>query len=297
MIYFVLAITAISLLLYLTESSWGSVLSAKRNDLVFENRLQEYGAYQIRKDHPRTMFIALFLSTGGALGLGWALTGFSNEVPKLPEIPTSNWITVTLDDDVVDMVEQKKAVNNGGAAAPPQQIESTPSVAQTDPNNVEVVENELVKPWETEPTSSELTVNPNPGTNLGGNGNGTETGQGTGDGEERKSNNEEKVEVVSQILPEFPGGHAAMQAFLKKHFRLTQLDIERGVTGTMWFTFVVKKDGSVANVTLARGIPYEDALAERAMKVIQSMPKWKPGMNGKDPVNVRYSIPIRIEVK
>jgi protein TonB len=298
MIYFVLAVTALSLLLYATESSWGSVLSAKRNDLVFENRLHEYGAYQIRKDHPRTMLISMFVATGLALGLGFAFSAFSTGTPQMPQLDMGSWIPVDLTDDkVVDMVEEKKAAKqDAGAAAPAKpQTQDLPSEENTE--TVEVVEDEPAKPW----VSAEITreaPSSTTATALGGSGNGTEGGTGAGKGKENEEGEGgEEVKAYAQILPEFPGGESAMRAFLKKHFRLTQMEIERGVTGTMWFTFVVRKDGSVSNVTLSRGIPHEDAMAERAMKVIQSMPVWKPGYTGDKPVNVRYSIPIKIELR
>jgi protein TonB len=243
------------------------------------------------------MIISMFVATGLALGLGLAFSSFSNGTPQIPQLNMGTWIPLDLSDDsVVDMVEQKKMEKEGGGAAQQEETKRAEAIDNANSEEVEVVEDEIVKPWIDE-RNTMTTQSSSSGSTLGGQGAGTGNGTGTGTGKEDENEGGDEVETYSQILPEFPGGYGAMQTFIKKHFRLSQLEIERGVSGTLWFTFVVRKDGTVSNVTLSRGIQYEDALAERALKVIQSMPTWKPGYTGDVPVNVRYSIPIRIEVK
>jgi hypothetical protein len=79
------------------NSSWENVLSPKRNHLVFEGRVKEYGAYQLRREQPRNMFIALFLSTGIVSTFFLLLQSGNNASPFVAR-PVSDeiWTLITL---------------------------------------------------------------------------------------------------------------------------------------------------------------------------------------------------------
>lgn len=113
------------------------------------------------------------------------------------------------------------------------------------------------------------------------------------------SGNEEAVDntpfVVVDQMPEFPGGDRAMLAFLGKTVKYPTIDLERGVSGTVYISFVVEKDGSIGNVTVLRGI--NESLDREAMRVVQSMPRWKPGKQGSQTVRVSYQVPITFKIQ
>lgn len=107
---------------------------------------------------------------------------------------------------------------------------------------------------------------------------------------------EEDDEEVFQFFqleekPEFPGGNAALLAYLQKNTHYPQIAKENDIQGTVYVGFVIDKDGSVSDVKILRSVdPYLD---EEALRVVRSMPKWKPGKQRGKPVRVQYQVPIK----
>jgi protein TonB len=102
---------------------------------------------------------------------------------------------------------------------------------------------------------------------------------------------EEEIFTIVQDMPSFPGGDAAMLAYLGKNIKYPTLAKESGIQGTVYVTFVVEKDGSVSNVKVLRGIG--GGCDEEAIRVVKSMPKWSPGKQRGKPVKVQYNLPCR----
>ena len=96
-------------------------------------------------------------------------------------------------------------------------------------------------------------------------------------------------------MPEFPGGEAEMILYISKNIQYPQEAKEKGVQGKVFVGFVVEKDGSISNVRNLRGVDSE--LDAEAMRVVESMPKWKPGMHRGEPVRVSYQIPIHFKLE
>ena len=70
---------------------------------------------------------------------------------------------------------------------------------------------------------------------------------------------------------------------------------EKGVQGRVFIGFVIEKDGSISNVRNLRGVDSE--LDAEAMRIVESMPKWKPGMHNGEFVRVSYQIPIHFKLE
>ena len=105
---------------------------------------------------------------------------------------------------------------------------------------------------------------------------------------------EEEEEIVNFYVienkPEFPGGQAAMFKFIAEHTKYPEIAKENGITGKVFVQFVIDKDGSVTDVKVIRGVdPYLD---KEAVRVVKSMPKWKPGSQRGKPVKVSFQLPI-----
>ncbi|TRZ76129.1 MAG: energy transducer TonB [Bacteroidetes bacterium] len=98
-------------------------------------------------------------------------------------------------------------------------------------------------------------------------------------------------ETSVQEMPSFPGGDEALFAFLRKNLKYPQEARELEMTGIVYVSFVVEKDGSITEVTLVRGVG--NICDEEAMRVIKSMPDWTPGKQNNIPVRVRYNLPIK----
>ena len=101
--------------------------------------------------------------------------------------------------------------------------------------------------------------------------------------------NPEYFDVVEQ-MPEFPGGAQALFGFVAKNIRYPKVAEDAGIQGRVIVTFVVMKDGSIGEVNVAKGVSPE--LDEEAVRCVKSMPKWKPGMQKGQAVNVKYTMPL-----
>lgn len=100
----------------------------------------------------------------------------------------------------------------------------------------------------------------------------------------------EEIFVVVEEQPEFPGGNAAMMKFLGDNIKYPVIAQENGIQGRVITNFVVERDGSITDVQVVRGV--DPSLDKEAVRVIQSMPKWKPGKQRGSTVRVRFTLPV-----
>lgn len=108
--------------------------------------------------------------------------------------------------------------------------------------------------------------------------------------EDRNSPDEDVFEVVEN-MPEFPdGGMPGLMKYLSTNIRYPEAAHKAGTQGRVTVQFVVGKDGSIGNVSILRGV--DPALDAEAIRVISGMPKWKPGTQKGEPVNVKYTVPV-----
>ena len=96
-------------------------------------------------------------------------------------------------------------------------------------------------------------------------------------------------QIVEQ-MPGFPGGNEKLLEFILSNTQYPKEAIENGVQGKVFVEFVVEKDGSIGDVELLRGIG--SGCDEEAVRVVKSMPRWKPGMQRGKAVRVRYQVPV-----
>jgi len=110
---------------------------------------------------------------------------------------------------------------------------------------------------------------------------------------EREVEKEEKEDPIFYIveeMPEFPGGEMALRKFIADAIRYPVIAQENGVQGKVYVNFVVGKDGRVTDARVIRSV--DPALDKEALRVINSLPRWKPGIQRGDPVRVSFSVPI-----
>lgn len=105
-----------------------------------------------------------------------------------------------------------------------------------------------------------------------------------------------EVYTIVDQMPTFPEGDMAMNKFIQKNILYPKIEKEFGVGGTVYITFVVKKDGSIADIKCLRGVKTGPGLEKEAIRVVQSMPHWKAGMLKGKAVNVQYQLPIKFKV-
>lgn len=116
----------------------------------------------------------------------------------------------------------------------------------------------------------------------------------SGPSEDEEAEGNQIFTVVEQ-QPEFPGGEAALMAFIKKNLKYPTFAAENGIQGRVTLSFVVEKDGSVTDIQEMRS-PSED-LTKEAKRVVSSMPKWKPGKQRGKPVRVKYVLPVTFRLQ
>ena len=105
---------------------------------------------------------------------------------------------------------------------------------------------------------------------------------------------DETVYEVAEQMPEYPGGQSAMMEYLQKYVRYPSIAQENGTQGRVVVSFIVEKDGRILNADIVRGVdPYLD---KEALRVVLSMPKWKPARQAGKNVRCKYTIPITFKL-
>lgn len=107
--------------------------------------------------------------------------------------------------------------------------------------------------------------------------------------------NTDEVFKVVEVEPEFPGGVEALYKYLAENIKYPVMAKNNKVEGRVYITFVIEKDGTVSDAKVLRSVNEE--LDAEALRVINAMPKWKPGMQRGVPVRVQYNIPINFKLQ
>lgn len=112
---------------------------------------------------------------------------------------------------------------------------------------------------------------------------------------EEEEEEEAQVFFIVEDMPEFPGGEMALRTYIANAIKYPVIAQENGIQGKVYVTFVVGKDGSVSNASIARGV--DPSIDKEALRVINTLPKWKPGKQRGKPVNVSYTVPINFQLQ
>ena len=113
--------------------------------------------------------------------------------------------------------------------------------------------------------------------------------------EEEENVSEKEIFLVVESMPEFPGGEAALYQYLADNLDYPEMARETGISGKVFVTFVVEKDGSITDVRVLRGIG--GGCDEEAIRGVKSMPKWTPGRQRNMPVRVQFNLPIKFTLQ
>jgi protein TonB len=101
----------------------------------------------------------------------------------------------------------------------------------------------------------------------------------------------DEVFTVVENMPQFPGGEQARIKYMTENIKYPESAKKEGLQGTVYISFVVQKDGQIADAKVVRGIG--KACDEEALRVVNAMPKWKPGEQGGKTVRVQFNMPIK----
>ena len=261
--------------------NWDNPEYEGRNEIVFSNRNKEYGAYIIRKLYDKRVVTAFIIAVLGFV--------FFISLPLLIELIKGSV-------DSMKKATQEVTVNLtepppvDPAEPPPPPPPPPPPVQQTIKFVPPVVVDKPVEEEQPPPQEKleEVAV-------------GTTTQEGTGEEvapppEVVADPDEGKIFTVVEEMPQFPnGGEAALMKYLHDNIKYPPIARENGITGTVFVTFIVDKDGKVRDPKLLRGIG--GGCDEEAMRVVSHMPDWKPGKQNGRNVLVQYNLPVRFTLK
>ncbi|MFW6290067.1 MAG: TonB family protein, partial [Mariniphaga sp.] len=105
----------------------------------------------------------------------------------------------------------------------------------------------------------------------------------------------EKFELP-EVMPEFPGGDEALRQYIADNINYPESARKNGIQGTAYVSFKVTKEGEVTDVRLARGV--HPPLDREAIRVVESMPDWKPAMTNGKPVDLpSYTVPVNFKIE
>jgi protein TonB len=259
-------------------------------DLVFENRNKAYGAYELRQSYAGTMARAMgitFLSVSLLFG---AYFIFHTQVKY------TRAIVVTNDPNVIKSIKPieppikkvtppaAKPLKPDVPAKPIATVKNVPLIVKPDPDA-----QQPVKTAELE--HSAIGTETSKGVPDAGNALPAQP-QGGGEGTVPDT----KIHGMGEgldVMPEPVGGAAAWSKFLQKNLRFPAAAQDEGLSGKVWVSFVIEKDGSLSNVVVEKAAGH--GFDEEAARVIKLAKPWKPGQQNGQPVRVRYIIPINFQ--
>lgn len=105
-----------------------------------------------------------------------------------------------------------------------------------------------------------------------------------------KKEKDQKVFDIVEQQPQFPGGQNALTQWLGANMKYPKIAEENGIEGRVMMQFIVRSTGEITDIKVARSV--DPSLDKEAIRVISSMPKWIPGKQGGEAVNVRYTMPL-----
>lgn len=106
---------------------------------------------------------------------------------------------------------------------------------------------------------------------------------------------DEEIFFIVESMPEFPGGEYALRKYIANNIKYPESAQKEGIQGRVYVTFVVDKEGNIVNTKIARGV--DPSLDREALRVVNSLPAWKPGVQRGEPVNVSYTVPINFALQ
>ena len=259
-----------------------TILQSDILDIIFENRNKQYGAYQLRKEYDKRLLKAILAIISTVLFF-FVWNFFNNsknaETNGLPPVTTDSAVHLT------------KVIIPKEPPPPPKPKQPVASIINPVPV---IVPDKDVK--DTLPIIDDLTNKVISDKNVDGpasiSDNETATPQLPASGKAIASTMEAEPEIIEtpEIMPEFPGGTAALLRFLGKNLQVPEDAPEPGQRVKVPVKFVVNKDGNLSDVEFLTRT--DNVFRKEILRVVAKMPRWKPGSQHGKTVAVYYTIPI-----
>ena len=271
------------------------LISNEWTDLVFEGRNQAYGAYKLRKGTTKRNVWSIIIVALAAvlLFLGLQLQKMA-QANKTVENTQAVELARLQDKKKEVKVEKKEIVRTEPEKVVEQVKSSVKFTAPVIKKDEEVKEEDEIKLEEVEKSTKAIGS-----FNVEGN---DEVGGAVLKAKEEikapeppKHEEETKIFTVVEQMPLFPGGDAALMAYLRDNIHYPTVAAENGVQGRVVVGFVVERDGSITDVNVLRSI--DPSLDREAMRVVKGMPRWTPGKQNGSAVRVKYQVPVTFRLQ
>jgi protein TonB len=248
------------------------------DDIVFEKRNREYGAYVLRQGYSNNILVGVIFT-----GL---LVIFI--------ICYSYFAAIFKGNDRTEAVQLKKLVYTELSAPPPIDKPKPPPPQIQLPKLQKVIKfvpPKVVKEQIVEevPTIEEIKQNETAAVETEGSAVVFEEPV-----EEVIVEDDNELFTVVEQNPEFNGGYTAMMEYLQKNMVYPPNARRMQIEGTVYVSFIVNKNGSISDVKVMRGIMTE--CDKEAVRVVEKMPPWKPGKQNGRNVNVRFTLPLKFRL-
>lgn len=247
------------------------------DDILFESRNKEYGAYQLRKRYNRVVaagvLISVFLGSAAVI-----IPSLNRDNTEYSVAGGGRYIEMEME----KLPPPEEMIYVAPPPPPPERTAAEEVVKYVPPVIVDTV-----FPMDQQPlaTDEAITREPESEEEVYSNGIGEELFPGDG------SAGDGEIFFLVEEMPTFRGGGLdKFREWITKRTNYPQAAIDAKIKGTVFITFVVEKDGSVSNVSIIKGV--HPLLDNEAIKVISESPRWTPGMQRGQPVRIRYQIPV-----
>lgn len=283
----------------LTSKEW--------RDIVFADKNQEFGAYQLRKNSDKRHNLAALYALIGLVVVIVLVICYSKysdykaEQDRLALIEEREKmqaleIETIADDEAPEEEEPEQQKMEMEIPQVPEEVLATVQVTQIAIVDADQVKNEVM---DMETQKEDNTAR------------GVVNQEGADDADKFKAvveqvvvvepepvvekHEPEKIFVAVEQPAEFPGGAAAMMKWLSNNIRYPESAQQNGISGRVVVKFVVEKDGSIGNPTIVKGVDRD--LDQEALRVVKRMPKWQPGKNNGQPVRSYFNLPVTFRLQ
>jgi len=271
-----------------------NIFSDKWIDIVFEGRNQEYGAYMLRKLSSRRHRISLIITAVFAIVAFTAPGLIKTIIPERVErnVEVTSLANIELEKNKAKEIEAAPIeIEKQEVLKIKSTIKFTAPVIKAD---AEVKDEDVMKTQE-EVTESKLSVS---AADVQGNSSDTSAVDISDLNVEQSAVTDEVYEkpfTIVEQMPEFPGGAESMMKYIASNVKYPAMARETGISGNVFVSFVVNKNGEISDVKVLRGIG--GGCDEEAVRVVRAMPRWIPGKQNGKPVPVQFNLPIKFILK
>jgi len=254
------------------------------DDIIFENRNKEYGAYNLRKRYHRTLLVAFLFAMVALSTAVFAPYIRANTRKVVDNKEQKEEVFVRME----RLDQPQEEVIRVEAPPPPPQAIFQQQIRYIAPKVVDTVINqEQVSQMITMDESVDKVQDEQVG-----------VVEYVAEGELGKEEipAEEPVFFIVEEMPSFQGkGEEGFREYIAQNLRYPEIALENGISGKVYVQFAVNSKGDVVDAVVVRGV--DPALDKEAVRLIMSSPKWTPGKQRGNPVKVQFTFPINFVIQ